>query len=103
MGSFTKRFLVIVLLFAALTGSWACGPVESTTKSYRIESLLRQARELDAHKYAPYEYFTAKYYHLKGKEDVGYSEYEQAIRYFNHAVKMANQAMEKARLHSKKR
>jgi hypothetical protein len=61
------------------------------------ETMLEAARVAQAEKLAPYEWTTANLYLHKAKEEVGYSEFEQAVDYAKKAVDFATKAHDGAR------
>ena len=86
-----RPFLVVCALGAA-----ACGPFQSTSHLLDAQAALDQARVANAEKLAPYEWTAANLYLHKAREEVGYSDYEHAIRYAQTAAKFASLAREHA-------
>ncbi len=84
-----------VLALAALCAS-ACGPVQSTSYLIDTETMLEAARTAQADKLAPYEWTAANLYMAKSKEEVGYSDFEQAVDYGKKAVDFATRARDTA-------
>ena len=84
-----------VLVCAALVGT-GCGPVQSTSYLIDTENMLEAARVAQADKLAPYEWTAAQLYFSKSKEEVGYSDYEQAVDYGKKAVDFATRARDAA-------
>lgn len=80
-------------LFAAATG---CGPTQSTAYLIDAETMLEAARTAEAEKLAPYEWTHARLYIAKSKEEVGYSDFEQAVDYAKKAVDYATRARDNA-------
>lgn len=78
---------------AALVG---CGPVQSTSYLIDTETMLEAARTAQADKLAPYEWTAANLYLAKSKEEVGYSDFEQAVDYGKKAVSFATRARDTA-------
>lgn len=85
---------LVALLGAALLATSACGPVQSTARIQEAEVAFERARVVEAHEMAPYEYYSAKYYLHKSKEEWGYSDFEASVDY----ARRARQAAEAARL-----
>jgi hypothetical protein len=81
-----KRLLVAL---CALAG---CGPIQSTAYLVDAEVQLEAARTAQAERYAPYEWTAANLYYRKAKEEVGYSDFEQAVDYAQKALKYASAA-----------
>ena len=74
----------------------ACGPVQSTSFLLDAETMLEAARTAQADKLAPYDWTAANLYLHKAKEEVGYSDFEQAVDYAKKAVTFATQARDNA-------
>jgi hypothetical protein len=87
------RLFVILL---AVAFSAACGPVQSTSFLMDAENMLEAARTAQAEKLAPYEWTAANLYLHKSKEEVGYSDFEQAVDYAKKAVDFATRARDGA-------
>lgn len=85
-----------VLVTLALAGASACGPVQSTSYLIDTETMLEAARTAQADKLAPYEWTAANLYFAKSKEEVGYSDFEQAVDYGKKAVEFATRARDTA-------
>jgi hypothetical protein len=83
----------IVLAATALCG---CGPVQSTSFLIDAETMLEAARTAQAEKLSPYEWTAANLYLHKSKEEVGYSDFEQAVDYAKKAVDYATRARDAA-------
>ncbi|QDG51748.1 DUF4398 domain-containing protein [Persicimonas caeni] len=84
----------LVLVTVLLVG---CGPVQSTQRISEAEVDFERARVVEAHEKAPYEYFSAKYYLHKAKEEWGYSDFEAAYDYARKAKQAARAAILKAK------
>ena len=82
-------------LFAASVLA-ACGPVQSTAYLMDAEVQIEAARTAQAERYAPYEWTAANLYYRKSKEEVGYSDFEQAVDFAQKAQKFAGQARDNA-------
>lgn len=85
---------VLAGLLACVTT--ACGPVQSTSYLIDTETMLEAARTAQADKLAPYEWTAANLYYAKSKEEVGYSDFEQAVDYGKKAVEFATRARDTA-------
>lgn len=83
----------VCLTLVALT---ACGPVQSTAYLMDAEVQIEAARTAQAERYAPYEWTSANLYFRKAKEEVGYSDFEQAVDFAQKAQKFALQARDNA-------
>ena len=90
-----QRLRWVLAPWAALCVS-ACGPVQSTSYLIDTETMLEAARTAQADKLAPYEWTAAQLYFSKSKEEVGYSDFEQAVDYAKKAVDFATRARDTA-------
>ena len=70
--------------------------MQSTTYLMDTETMLAAARTAQADKLAPYEWTSANLYYEKSKEEVGYSDFEQAVDYGKKAVAFATKARDAA-------
>jgi hypothetical protein len=85
-----------LLIIAVLGCASACGPIQSTSYLIDAETMLEAAKTAQADKTAPYEWTAANLYYVKSKEEVGYSDFEQAIDYAKKAVEFAARARDAA-------
>lgn len=85
-----------LLIIAVLGCASACGPIQSTSYLIDAETMLEAAKTAQADKTAPYEWTAANLYYVKSKEEVGYSDFEQAIDYAKKAVEFATKARDAA-------
>jgi hypothetical protein len=83
-------------LMGALAFSAACGPIQSTAFLIDAETMLEEARAAQATRLTPYEWTAASLYYSKAREEVGYSDYEQAVDYARKAVEFATRARDGA-------
>lgn len=84
----------VVLMATSLI--MGCGPIQSTSYLIDTETMLEAARVAQADKLAPYEWTSANLYFAKSKEEVGYSDFEQAVDYGKKAVAFATRARDMA-------
>ncbi len=91
-GPSANQWLRWVLGAFAVSSAAACGPVQSTAYLIDTETMLEAARTAQADKLAPYEWTAANLYFAKSKEEVGYSDFEQAVDYGKKAVEFATKA-----------
>jgi len=84
---------VLALLFCA------CGPIKSTIMIQKAEKAMKTAENADAGAYTSsvYDYWTAKSYLQKAKEEHGYSEFEPSENFAREAYEYATDAAEKAK------
>ncbi len=90
---FVRRFSLISVLVLVGLG---CGPVQSTSYLIDAETMMEAAKTAQADKLAPFEWTSATLYLHKSKEEVGYSDYEQAVDYAKKAVDYATKARDAA-------
>lgn len=86
------RLVAVAVAFTAI----GCGPVQSTSYLLDAETMLEAARTAQADKLAPYDWTAANLYYSKSKEEVGYSDYEQAVDFAKKAVEFATKARDNA-------
>ncbi len=60
------------------------------------DTMLEAARTAQAAKNAPYEWTAANLYIAKAREEVGYSDYEQAVAFARKALTFATRARDTA-------
>lgn len=91
--------LALVALGAAglLTLAPGCGPVLYTANVISAGSTVAEAEEAHADLRAPYEFYAAREYLLKAREEASEGHYEAAVRYAGHAVELAQRARDRAR------
>ncbi len=87
-------YALAALCVLALTG---CGPVTATAGISDAEYALERARVADADQSAPYEYYTARHFLQKAKEEWGYSDFQAAADYAEESKKSADAALLKAK------
>lgn len=92
----SKRCLHLVVGLVALY-AMGCGPVRSTAEISSAEAAVERARIAEAHTKAPYEYYSAKSYLRKAREEWGYSDFEAAKDYAAEAKRSADAALLKAK------
>lgn len=79
-----------------LAGIASCGPIRSTSSISQAEVELERARVNEAYQKSPYEFFSARYYLHKAKEEWGYSEFEASFDYADEAKDAAESARRRA-------
>lgn len=93
-----QRRLIGAGAFALLLlGLVGCGPVQSTSRISDAKVAFARARVAEAHKKAPFEYYSAQYYLHKANEEWGYSDFEAAYDYATRAEEDAREATIKAK------
>jgi len=88
-----RLLALLALVTVSVTG---CGPIQSTSYLIDAQVALEAAKTAQANKLAPYEWTAANLYLHKAREEVGYSEFEQAVTYAAKASKYANAARDSA-------
>lgn len=91
------RSLAMACLLASVLMAFGCGPVQSTARVSEAEVALERARVAEADQFAPYEYYSAKFYLYKSKEEWGYSDFEASLKYATEAKRAAEAALLKAK------
>lgn len=86
--------IACLLVAAATTG---CGPIKSTQRIGQASVAVERARVVEAYRNAPYEYFSARYYLHKAREEWGYSEFEASFDYADEAREAAEAALRKTK------
>lgn len=86
----------LLALCSLAAGLLACGPVQSTAYLLDAEIQLQAARTAGAESLAPYEWTSANLYLEKAREEVGYSDYEVAVRFAEKAARSAADARAKS-------
>ncbi len=96
-----ERPVQLVMMFLALVAlaatALACGPTQSTVRINEAEVALEKAVLNEAENLAPYEYFKAKEYLYKAKEEWGYSDFEAALDYADRSKEYAEKATVKSK------
>jgi len=84
----------IVLLALAATG---CGNTIYAIQANAASSKIEEARELQAEKYAPYEYYYAREHMDKAQTEASEADYSDAINLAETAEEYADKAINLAR------
>lgn len=91
------HYAAAALLAAFTLSALGCGPVQSTMRVSEAEVALERARVAEADQKSPYEYYSAKFYLHKSKEEWGYSDFEASLDYATEARRAAEAALLKAK------
>src|SRR5688572_16227973 len=86
--------LTFVGLGVAVSG---CGPVLYTANIISAGSAVAEAEEAHADLRAPYEYYGAREFLLKAREEASEGHYEAAVRYAGRAHELGELARDRAR------
>ena len=92
----TRSAVRLVALLGLALVLVACGPTQSTQLAFETENLLEAAETAGAEEKAPYEYYSAKEYLHKSKEEVGHADFENAVEMATKALEFAKKAKQKA-------
>ena len=82
-----SAFSKLCILFFVLCQ--ACGPITASTKITDAQDQVNRAAELEAPKYAPFEFQGAVLYLEKAREEEGYSYYQDAVTLAKTAFQLA--------------
>lgn len=97
MGAHAKRLLIVVGSFAAAALLAACGPTLYTFNIIPASSAVEQAAQAQAAEHAPYEYFTARSYLDKAREEAAEANYQDAIHFAERASEFGTKALDLSR------
>ena len=91
--------LALLALGAASLSALAsgCGPVLYTANIISAGSTVAEAEEAHADLRAPYEFYAAREYLLKAREEASEGHYEAAVRYAGRAHELGQRARDRAR------
>jgi len=92
------RASLLPLAFASLAlAASGCGPVWYTAEVISAGSIVAEAEHADAADHAAYEYWIAREYLEKAREEAGGGSYEDAIHYAQEAHRYGAEARDHAR------
>ena len=74
-----------------------CGPVLYTANVISAGSAVAEAEQAHADLRAPYEYYGAREFLLKAREEASEGHYEAAVRYAGRAHELGERARDRAR------
>jgi Domain of unknown function (DUF4398) len=94
IGKPRAKVVLMMLRFSLLAAVafMACGPTQSTSYLMDTQNMLEAARTAQAERLAPYEWTKANLFYEKSKEEVGYSDFEQAVSFAKSALDYATKA-----------
>lgn len=96
MAVLNALFRVVVFLFAA-SAIAGCGPVWYTAEAISAGSIVSEAEAADAADHSAYDYWIAREYLDKAREEAGGGSYEDAIHYAQEARRHATEARDQSR------
>jgi hypothetical protein len=92
------RGLALCAAFALLAASAAgCGPLWYTAEIISAESIVSEAEHADAAELSAYEYYLAREYLVKAREQASEASYEDAVHYAQEAHRAGVLARDQAR------
>lgn len=97
MGRRVKRSILLVSFFAAISTLVACGPTLYTFNIVPASSTVEQAAQANAAEHAPYEYYTARSYLDKAREEAAEANYQDAWHFAERANEYGTKARDIAR------
>ncbi len=89
--------MIVVGLFAVLSALGACTPSLYTFDLIPASSVVEQAAEANAAEHAPYEYFTARSYLDKAREEAAEANNQDAMRFADRAIEYGTKARDISR------
>lgn len=92
-----RRSALLVGIVVAAAVLAACGPTLYTFNSIPASQAVEQARQANAAEHAPYEYFFARSYLDKAREEAAEANYQDAIRFAERANEFGTKARDMAR------
>ncbi len=92
-----QKRLLGALAVSMIVGAVGCGPTQSTIRINEAEVALEKARLNEAVEKAPYEFFSAKEFLHKAKEEWGFSDFEASLNYAELSRDFAEKATIKAK------
>jgi hypothetical protein len=84
----------LLLSLALVVALAACGPIEYTSMIMKADTAIEKAERMGAAKYAPLEYWRAKAYYDKAREETGRNDYDFAIDYATQSYRDAKKAQD---------
>ena len=72
----------------------SCGPVQYSHHILRASSAMAEAEEADAEREAPYEFWYADAHLKQARREVGYSDFQEAVKCARTAREYATKATE---------
>ncbi len=73
---------------------FACGPVNSTLQIRKAELEIKKAYKYKANQKAPYEFYKAKAYLNKAKDEKAFSDFKEAEMFASISFELAKKAKE---------
>lgn len=92
-----RRLVVMVLVAAAVTYVTACVPSLYTLDLIPAAAVVEQATQVDAADHAPYEYYSARAYLDKAREEAAQANFQDARRFASKAHELGTKALDLSR------
>lgn len=92
-----KATATLSLSLALVVGASGCGPLIYAANIAPASRAVERAREAEAPRYAPYEFYLAEAHLHKAREEAGEAAYQDAVDYARVAEARADEALELAR------
>ena len=92
-----KAFFRVAVFLWVTSAVAGCGPVWYTAEIISAGSIVAEAEHADATEHSPYEYWIAREYLDKAREEAGGGSYEDAIHYAQEAHRYATDARDQSR------
>lgn len=89
--------LSALVLLAGLALAPGCGPTLYTIDVFSASRTVERAAAAEAADRAPYEYYSARAYLEKAREEASEGHYQDALHYAHTAADFGNQALERSR------
>ena len=84
-----------IVLLACLSGAiLSCGPVQYSHHVLRANAAIAEAETAEAPEEAPYEYWYADAHLKQARREVGYSDFQEAVKCARIANEYATKAVE---------
>ncbi len=88
-----SRIPIAIIVCLCVT-NLSCGPVQYSHFILRASAAMAEAEEADAEDEAPYEYWYADAHMKQARREVGYSDFQEAVKCAKTAQEYATKASE---------
>jgi len=96
-----QKIIKLIILTTLLYMIPACGPIAYMSKvGITANREFSGAKEAQAEKYSPYEYWSAYYYLHRARHKAGYADYQDANRYGQKCIDNSEKAQRRS-IHNK--
>jgi hypothetical protein len=97
MGARRTKLLFLAMVMGVVSTLAACGPTLYTFNSIGASGAVGEAEQSNAAEHAPYEYFYARAYLDKAREEAAEANYQDAWRFAERAAEFGTKARDLAR------